>query len=289
MGTRLTLSHRPNMSISVTAIGFVTDTGVRTLTEDLQIEMQIGTENRPIRTVEVLPWTRMNGNIDYRLPLDVGKLSELVNTRITLTNTVIPQDAQITLTAKTRVTAETDRGNINEIFTHSLTGTVSRLLTWNIDSENREKMLMVKSGAITRTARTTNGFVGSLRIASLIALAVSTVVFIGLLSLQWKRRTGFFASRRDDHRTKKYGELISEVGAFPPVPMGNVITGVSSLDALAKISNNTLKPILMKVDADRYSYRVIDGPLTFEYVSSPTRQSPGMKKGTPSKEQFANP
>ena len=267
----------------------MTDTGVRTLTEDLQIEMQISTENGPIRTVEVLPWTRMNGNIDYRLPLDVGKLSELVNTRITLTNTVIPQDAQITLTAKTRVTAETDRGNINEIFTHSLTGTVSRLMTWNIDSENREKMLMVKSGAITRTARTTNGFVGPLRIASLIALAVSTVVFIGLLSLQWKRRTGFFASRSDDRRTKKYGELISEVGAFPPVPMGNVITGVSSLDALAKISNNTLKPILMKVDADRYSYRVIDGPLTFEYVSSPTRQSPGMKKGTPSKEQFANP
>jgi len=46
-----------------------------------------------------------------------------------------------------------------------------------------------------------------------------------------------------------------------------VTIGACSLEALVNISNNSLKPILLKVEPDKHTYYVIDGLVRYEYVS----------------------
>ena len=66
---------------------------------------------------------------------------------------------------------------------------------------------------------------------------------------------------------KKYGELISEVTDFPQARKEETVIRVSSLEALANISNNSLKSILLKTQPDVHIHYVIDGLVRYEYVS----------------------
>jgi hypothetical protein len=46
-----------------------------------------------------------------------------------------------------------------------------------------------------------------------------------------------------------------------------VRTAVRSLEDLATIPSDSQEPILVKIDGNRHSYRVIDGSATYEYVN----------------------
>lgn len=65
---------------------------------------------------------------------------------------------------------------------------------------------------------------------------------------------------------KKYKELISEVTDFPEVKVEESIIDASSLEALVNISNNSLKPILLKVEPEKHIYWVSDGQTRYCYV-----------------------
>jgi hypothetical protein len=49
------------------------------------------------------------------------------------------------------------------------------------------------------------------------------------------------------------------------------------MESLAKISNNSLKPILCKVEANRHFYQVIDGQLTYQYIIGVEQRKPDQK------------
>jgi hypothetical protein len=125
----------------------------------------------------------------------------------------------------------------------------------------------VKPGKITSTTTTVNTPVRVMRLSSVIVLVIGAGLFAFLLPvyLRTKPRTSLMDGLKTNR--KKYGELISDVASFPEAGRGLPVTAVPSLDSLVRISNNSLKPILLKIDSDRHSYRVIDGAVTYQYVS----------------------
>ncbi len=177
------------------------------------------------------------------------------------------REQQITILARVHTVAETSYGVIDEVFETQLSGGMGETIEWK-GAEGQKDLLSKKDGKITREITEPNPFWETLRRSSLIALGISLPALFGLAVLYWRRRSKLIPLEKDLQRNmKKYGELISEATDFPPARKGENVIRVSSLEALANISNNSLKSILLKTQPDVHIYYVIDGLVRYEYVS----------------------
>jgi hypothetical protein len=142
------------------------------------------------------------------------------------------------------------------------------LLSWqDTDKTGASQLRLIKSGDIKRTAASSNTTAKILRLISLIAFVISTILFAYLLRRYLKRRTSPTIRDIYTEKMKKYGELISEVSDMGSLKKGDTLINVFTLDALVKIANNSLKPVLLLMAPDELTYRVIDGSTTYEYVA----------------------
>jgi len=178
------------------------------------------------------------------------------------------KEQEITIFAQVHTIAETNYGTIDEVINYQLIGKMGETIEWAVVEGGEEELTCVKTGTITKEITEPNLVVQQLRKSSLIGLAVSFPIFCALAVLYWMRRAKLsFLEKELNRNRKKYGELISEVSDFPSTRDGEIIIRAASLEALVNISNNSLKPILLKVEPDKHTYYVIDGLVRYEYVS----------------------
>lgn len=253
---------------------FSSDARINSLTEEVKVEMVVEEPGRWRKSYTLVPLTRKQDKININIPLDIGKLVEMAAS----INKGLPgkgvTEQLITITAEVHTIAQTNSGTIDEVFTHQLTGKIGGLIELQAaDKAGTNLLALTKTGKITTTITEPNLFmkmlsIQRLRTYSLIALVASLLIFCGLAVLYWWRRPKLsFLEQELKRNRNKYGELISEVSAFPAIREGEVTISASSLAALANISNNSLKAILLKVEPDKHSYYVIDGLVRYEYVS----------------------
>ena len=250
---------------------FNCDAEINSLTEEVKIEMVTGEPERWREAFTLVPLTKKQGEFTINLPLDIGKLREMAESIDQQLGGRGAKEQEMTIFAQVHTVAETNYGTIDEVFNYQLKGKMGETIAWAVveGREGGEKgLLLIKEGAITKEITEPNLVVQQLRKSSLIGLAVSFPIFCALAVLYWMRRAKLsFLEKELERNRKKYGELISEVTDFPSTRKEEVTIGACSLEALVNISNNSLKPILLKVEPDKHTYYVIDGLVRYEYVS----------------------
>jgi len=253
---------------------FSCDARINSLTEEVKVQMEMAEPGRWTKSFTLVQPVKKEGKFTIKLPLDIGKLAEMAAG----INKGLPgrgvTEQLITITAEVHTIAQTNAGTIDEVFTHQLTGKIGGLIEWQaVDQAGTSLLALTKTGKITTTITEPNLFmqrlsIQKLRTYSLITVLSSFLIFCGLGIIYWWRRPRLsFLEQELKRNRRKYGELISEISALPAIREGEVTIRASSLEALANISNNSLKAILLKVEPDRHTYCVIDGLVRYEYVS----------------------
>lgn len=244
---------------------FDCDAQINSLTEEVKIEMVVGEPGRWQQSFTLVPPTKKQGEFTINLPLDIGKLREMAESIDQQLGGRGAKEQEITILVQVHTIARTNYGTIDEVFQHQLIGKMGETIDWGVVAGGEEELTSVKTGTITKEITEPNLVVQQLRKSSLIGLAVSFPIFSALAVLYWMRRPKLsFLEKEVNRNRKKYGELISEVTDLPRV---SDIIPAASLEALVNISNNSLKPILLKVGPDKHTYCVIDGEVRYEYVS----------------------
>ena len=60
-----------------------------------------------------------------------------------------------------------------------------------------------------------------------------------------------------------------DIGELPSVKPSEAVITLSSLDALARIADDLVKPVLHQVEEGGHIYCAIDGAVRYQYVSQP--------------------
>lgn len=246
---------------------FDCDVQINSLTEEVEVEMVTGKAERWKKSFTLVPLTEKQGEFTINLALDIGRLREMAESIDEQLGGRGGGEQEITISARVHTIAETNFGTIDEVFNHQLKGKMGETIELGAVEEGEEGLTFVTKGTITKEITEPNLVFQKLRKSSLIGLRVSLPILCILAVFYWRRPKPPFLEEELKRNRKKYGELISEVSDFPPIREGEVIIGASSLEALVNISNNSLKPILLKVEAEKHSYCVIDGLLRYEYIS----------------------
>jgi hypothetical protein len=210
-----------------------------------------------------------DGPISQEIYLDITKLLAIADANDTEVGGRMAQDRQLTVNAKVHTIAHTEKGVIDEVFQQQLTGKMGKLMVWDTSDKGGNNLLVsTQNGQLATITTKIDNTVRIFRLIFVIALTLCIGAFAFLFIFFWKRtpRKVFMNELKTNY--KKYKDLISEVENFPDNGSIENITNVLSIDSLAKISNNSLKPILLKIEQDQSLYRVVDGYLIYQYVLS---------------------
>jgi len=246
---------------------FDCDAQINSLTEEVEVEMVVGEAERWKKSFTLMPPIEKQDKFTISLPLDIGKLREMAESINQQIGGRGGGEQEITIFAQVHTIAKTNFGTIDEVFNHQLKGKVGNKIELGVVEKGKAELTFVKTGSITKEITEPNLVWQRLRKSSLIGLGVSLPILCVLAVLYWRRPKPSFLEKELSRNRKKYGGLISEISDFPPIRVGEVIIRASSLEALVNISNNSLKPILLKVEADKHTYCVIDGLLRYDYIS----------------------
>jgi len=248
---------------------FSSDVRIDSLTQEVGLEMVLADPGIWTRSFTLMQPTKKQGEFAISIPLDIDQLREMADGIARELVRGWPEGLEINIIARVHTIAETEFGIIDEAFSHQLRGTIGERIQWSgVGGEGVDGLLSTREGAITKEVILPNLGVQQFRRSSLIGLGVSFPIFAALAVLFWMRRPQYsFLKEELQKNRKKYGELLSEVSDAPSIREGELVIPAVSADALANISNNSLKPILLKIYPDRHTYYVIDGLIRYEFVS----------------------
>jgi hypothetical protein len=247
--------------------GFSSDAKVNSVSGQVNIDLITGEAERWTRTYPLLASTSMSGTYATRIPIDVARLREMAADIDEGMGGRGGATQDITISAKVHVRANTDAGVIDETLNQQLTGKIGDKIELGGATSGKDGISQVKAGKITRTVVTRFESVPVWRAISLTLLVISIIAFSYVGFLFWRASQQVSLTGELRRNRKTYGGLISEVSDFPACGAGQEVVDVPSLEALINISNNSLKPTLVKVEPGRLVYRVIDGQTVYEHTA----------------------
>jgi len=248
---------------------FTASESIRSLEEDVKLTLTITETGAWTKTFELDSTTQKDGGaVQLSVPLDIDALVALVDSYDEAAGNRSSIERQITITAEVHTLARMDSGVANETFVQQLNGTIGKTITWaDTDKTGADQLTLIKEGKISRTIAQTMTGVKNLRLVSFILMIISTAACATLLVVYLRTRPAPTLRDALKKDLKKHGELISEVADLAPMKEGNILIPVNSLEELVKIANNSLKPVLLKVDPEKLTYRVIDRSTIYEYIN----------------------
>ena len=171
--------------------------------------------------------------------------------------------SSLTITADVHTVAETDYGTIDEVFTQSLTGTLSAAtLTWRSDLGKVQSRSITETVTIPESVWSERG--GAIGGLLLVLLLGSCVVW----NYARTRPLPLTAVEAEARRArKKHEDVIVDVEEMPEAKAKEMVISLSSLEELIKAADALLKPVLYKAEAGKHTYCLIDGPTRYQYVS----------------------
>ena len=245
---------------------FTSSAPVSSISQEIRVTMTVAEAGGWSKTYDLIPLTAMD-EVRLDIPLDINRLMALVEGTGQPPGSRVATDKQVTIAAQVHTIARTDAGVIDELFNQQLNGTIGRQITWKDTNDTGSNQLDLRNhGTITRTVALPNTAVVVLRVLSLVVMVLSSGLFAYLFIVNRRGKPAPSVDEILKKHQKKYGELISEVVSFEPVREYGTYTQVNSLEALVKIANNSLKPVLLQVMPDKLIYRVVDGATTYEYT-----------------------
>jgi hypothetical protein len=249
---------------------FFCDKAIENISEEVEVKAILEYPEVWTKTFTLVPKTQKSGKFRVDFAVDINSLADFTNTM----RDEIGMGAashNLTILAEVHTIAQTDLGNIDEVFTHSLEGTLtSSTLTWSKELENS------KAGSImgTRWVRNDEKFVWlSLDEAKIVFPVAAGIIFpfaiyLLLINIVSRPLPPSEIEKEARRAKRKHKGLFVDVKELPDVE-GQTITVVpiDSLDGLITTAENLFKPILHKAEEERHTYCVMDGTIRYEYVS----------------------
>jgi hypothetical protein len=218
----------------------------------------------------LVPSTRQEGNFKVDFPVDIVYLNELLTTIRTETGTS-GEAYSLVIEAFVHVTAHTDYGPIDEVFTQTLSTELGGgTLIWN------EELEMTEEGAITTThiIPNPNRYLGlsvdGVKKTSLILGLIFLAIFIASLVFynQTKPTELPLFEKEALSIGKKYADRIAQASSQTPVASEKIIS-LGSIEDLVKVADELGKPIMHQPPTNsekQHTYYVLDGTTQYQYI-----------------------
>lgn len=241
---------------------FLSDKPVANLVEGVEVTAVLRYPEMWSKSFTLVPETSYRGPLMVDFPVDIEAFQTFTETlRTELGLGAASYDLIIEATVHT--TGDTESGSIDEVFTHSLQGQLG-MTTFTLKGDLGDR----QPGAIVenRVVPVANTWVfRALSLAGLV-LAVFALLFV----LRNSRQAQAVAISRMEEEAlrakRKHKGVIIDVGGLPPAGAGEAVVRIGSVDALVSIADALLKPVLHHAGADKHTYCVIDGGVTYLYI-----------------------
>jgi hypothetical protein len=254
---------------------FVSNPEATAVVHTARIDAIIASSDQWSKTLELVPASTYSGPFTISFQIDTDGFFDLINA-IESQIAVKGSSYDLTIRATVRTTGQTDYGPISELMTRNLTAKLRpATLTWTSGDFAGQPQY----GSIQETVTIPAESGGN---STWWAIALGFVVLLGSYVawsyVQSRPAPLGLADAEFGRARKKHEDVIVDVDDLPEAggrragamfgPSETVVL-VASLDELVKVSESLLKPILHLAEPGRHTYRVIDGPTTYEYVSKP--------------------
>jgi hypothetical protein len=248
---------------------------VTDLYEEVTITATIESPDLWSKTFVLVPSTRQPGSLKVDFQVDINYLNELLKSILEETGTG-GEAYNLTIEAFVHVTAQSDYGPIDEVFSQTLSTELGAgTLIWN------EELGMTQEGAITTTQiiPNTNRYLGlsvdGVKTTSLILGIIFLLIFIASLVFYNKTKPPELPLFEKTALAvgKKYADRIAEASSQTPLDEEKIIT-LGSIEDLVKVADELGKPIMHQPPTatdKRHIYYVIDGNSQYQYII--TKQS----------------
>ncbi len=241
---------------------FACDQPVTNMVAEAEIIVTLEYSEMWQKTFTLVPKTESTGDFVLNFPVDINYFAELANViRDELGMGAATHDLTIEATVHTQ--AYTQFGPIDEVFTHTLTGSLgATTLTWSEELEKSEE------GTIEGIDFFTDPDLPAYRLWSQIVTGLLLLIFLFVLwHAIWARPIMSKIDEEAFRAKKKHKNVIVDIKELPSAKARETVIPISSLDELIKAADSLLKPVLHQAEANKHTYCVIDGSTRYEYIS----------------------
>ena len=276
-GDPLLIKLADNMALDY-RYAFTSPQSVSNVTTTVQVSAALSAQDLWSKTFALYSGQK-GASFDLKIPVDLASYNDLIDSVRNETG-VSADSYSLNITAIIRVKATSASGPIDETFTQSLKGTISRnVLTWD------KTLSATAAGAIKQQETVPNdqSFLGlSLGDTKTWSLAVfilgGTVLFSGFMI-----RTARVTSRAEETEKelaairKKYGARIVDASGAAPDVEGAI--NLNSFEGLISVADELGKPVVYfstEPTPREHVFCVIDGKTRYQFRLKPEREIPSI-------------
>ena len=241
---------------------FLCDRPISGQSQEVEITATIGNPGQWSKSLVVMPETNKVGSFTIIFPIDIEYFTRVIDA-IGQETGVPGTSHNITLKVDVHTIAQTDVGTINEAFTQTLGATLEKN-TLIFDKE----LSRSQSGTIGGTAVPGDSREDRWRRLWIIGLVVALVAlgYFGWSQTQLGLAMLSAGEAEAMRAGKKYRQVMVDIEQLPEVKATETVIPLNSLDDLARIADDLVKPVLHQVQEGRHSYCVIDGSVRYVHV-----------------------
>jgi hypothetical protein len=217
------------------------------------------------KTLTIVPKTSKSGVFVVDFPVDLSQFTEVAGALANELNiSILPCD--LTIKAEVHTTADTDSGQIDETFTHSLTTTLG-VPTLSLTGG----LSRTQPGTIVENRMATVANTWVFRGLSLAGLGLAVFAFLFVLQNSRQAKALVISGMEEEalQAKRKHKGVIIDVSELPSPGVGEAVIPIGSVDELVRTADALLKPVLHKAEIDKHTYCVIDGAIRYQYMSQP--------------------
>jgi hypothetical protein len=243
---------------------------VTDLAEEVTITATLEAPDLWSKSFILVPSTREKGNFKVDFPVDIVYLNELLNNIRTETGTS-GEAYSLIIEAFVHVTAQTDFGPIDEVFTQTLSTELGGgTLIWNEDLEATQEGAITTTHTIPNSNRYLGLSVSGVKTTSLTLLLIFLAIFVVALVYYQKTKPAELPLFEKEALAidKKYADRIAQAGSQTPVASEKIVS-LGSIEDLVKIADELGKPIMHQPPSNsekQHTYYVIDGATQYQYI-----------------------
>ncbi len=248
---------------------FICDKPLNDISQEIEVKAILEFPGVWSKTFTLVSKTNKSGEARVDFAVDIRAFNELAST-IRSEISLGPPTHNLTIMAEVHTVAVTDFGNIDEVFTHSLEGTLgSTVLTWNNKLESSQAGSITSPQMVLNSERFIGLSIDEARIVFPITAAITLPFAIYLLavSMAYRPPPPPKLEREARRAKKKHKGLIVDVKELPHIEGVITVIPLDSLDDLLTTAESLFKPVLHKVEGERHTYWVIDGSIRYQYIS----------------------
>ena len=241
---------------------FLCDRPISQQSQEVKVTVIIENPDKWSRSLVVLPKTNKAGSFTISFPIDIEYFKMVIDA-IGQETGVRGTSHNIVIKADVRTVARTDVGTINEVYTQTLTGQLDGdTLTFD------EELSGSESGSIGGAALPGASGEGGSRAPWIIGLVIAllALAYFGWSQTQLGLAPVSAGAAEAARAGKKYRQMMVDVEELPGVRPTETVIPLNSLDDLARVADDLVKPVLHQAERGRHTYCVIDGGVRYVYV-----------------------